>query len=153
EKEVSLETLQSALHKNPADRLGWLALADCLEEIGQPQRAELARLFVLAHEMEPASPARPQAEARLRELLATGVAPCAPVLANSVGMNSALVPPGTFLMGASSEDDGTPDEPPHPVEISRAFYLGVYPVTQEQYQTLMGTNPSHFCAGGGSNRV
>jgi formylglycine-generating enzyme required for sulfatase activity len=35
------------------------------------------------------------------------------------------------------------------VEISRAFYLGVYPVTQGQWQRVMGTNPSHFCPGGG----
>jgi formylglycine-generating enzyme required for sulfatase activity len=43
------------------------------------------------------------------------------------------------------EDEG----PQHEVAISRAFYLGVYPVTQGQWQRVMGNNPSHFCSGGG----
>ena len=32
--------------------------------------------------------------------------------------------------------------------IRRPFYLVVHPVTQDQFQRLMGTNPSHFCRGG-----
>jgi formylglycine-generating enzyme required for sulfatase activity len=30
------------------------------------------------------------------------------------------------------------------VEITRPFYLAAYPVTQEQYQRVMGVNPAHF---------
>lgn len=30
------------------------------------------------------------------------------------------------------------------VTITKLFYMGKYTVTQEQYQQLMGTNPSHF---------
>src|SRR5262249_59507399 len=30
------------------------------------------------------------------------------------------------------------------VEITSPFYLGVYPVTQEEYQRVMGVNPSHY---------
>lgn len=33
--------------------------------------------------------------------------------------------------------------------IDRPFYLGIYPVTQRQWQTLMGSNPSHFEKSGG----
>jgi len=36
--------------------------------------------------------------------------------------------------------------PQHRVQISRAFYLGVYDVTQEEYEKVMGVNPSAFSA-------
>jgi len=32
----------------------------------------------------------------------------------------------------------------HLVQISKAFELGKYPVTQRQYQPVMGKNPGHF---------
>src|SRR5207248_4771016 len=34
--------------------------------------------------------------------------------------------------------------PVHGVEITRPFYLGTCPVTQEQYQRVTGRNPSYF---------
>jgi formylglycine-generating enzyme required for sulfatase activity len=40
------------------------------------------------------------------------------------------------------------------VEITRPFYLGVSAVTQEEYQRVMGGNPSYFApSGGGSGKV
>jgi formylglycine-generating enzyme required for sulfatase activity len=71
-------------------------------------------------------------------------------LTNSVGMKLVLIPAGTFLMGSPAREQGrSADEgPQHEVTISRPYYLGVYPVTQEQFQRVMGTNPSHFCRGG-----
>ena len=36
------------------------------------------------------------------------------------------------------------DIPIHKVTITRGFYMGVYPVTQAQWQAVMGDNPSHF---------
>jgi formylglycine-generating enzyme required for sulfatase activity len=40
------------------------------------------------------------------------------------------------------------------VEITRPFYLGVFPVTQAQWQKVMGNNPSYFSAtGGGKDKV
>jgi len=47
---------------------------------------------------------------------------------------------GTFLMG-SKEDSS--EKPIHQVTVP-AFALGKYPITQEQYQAVMGTNPSYF---------
>jgi uncharacterized protein (TIGR02996 family) len=74
-------------------------------------------------------------------------------LVNSIGMELALIPAGSFLMGApESEADSEDDEhPQHPVTIGEPFYLGVYPVTQREYERVMGANPSHFQAarGGG----
>ncbi len=62
---------------------------------------------------------------------------------NGLGMEFALVPKGTFWMGGSNGTCGDKQ-----VTIDRDFYLGVYPVTQEEWQKVMGANPSHFQKGG-----
>jgi formylglycine-generating enzyme required for sulfatase activity len=68
---------------------------------------------------------------------------------NSVGMKMVRIRPGKFLMGSPRDEPGRSDEEfQHEVEITRAFYLGVYTVTQAQYQKVVGTNPSHYCATG-----
>src|SRR5262249_43140137 len=36
------------------------------------------------------------------------------------------------------------DETQHKVTLTRGFYMGVYPVTQEEWQAVMGKNPSRF---------
>jgi formylglycine-generating enzyme required for sulfatase activity/tRNA A-37 threonylcarbamoyl transferase component Bud32 len=76
-------------------------------------------------------------------------------LINSLGMKFARVPAGTFLMGSpEAEVERSPDEQQHKVEITKDFYLGVYEVTQEQYQKVMGNNSSYFSpASGGQDRV
>jgi formylglycine-generating enzyme required for sulfatase activity len=67
-------------------------------------------------------------------------------IVNSTGMKLALIPPGEFEMGsAASDKDGRGDErPQHRVRITRPFYLGVTHVTQEQWEAVMGSNPSKF---------
>ncbi len=72
---------------------------------------------------------------------------------NSVGMKLVLIPPGEFMMGSpESEEDRNSDEgPQHRVRITRPFYFGTYQVTQEEYERVMGTNPSSFSRGGGGN--
>ena len=40
--------------------------------------------------------------------------------------------------------------PQHRVRITRPFYLGIYLVTQQEYQRVMGSNPSEFSATGKS---
>jgi formylglycine-generating enzyme required for sulfatase activity len=66
--------------------------------------------------------------------------------ANSLGMHFVLIPPGKFLMGAPDDEPGwrKHESPVHEVEITRPFYLSVTPVTQEQFQAVMGFNPSAF---------
>jgi uncharacterized protein (TIGR02996 family) len=141
--------LLAALHDNPCDQASWSALADWLEEKGEGGRAELVRLR-LALRAAPRGERRKASEARQRELLAAGTAPRVPELVNSLGMRLALVPPGKFRMGSpQGERHRYPDEGPrHEVEITRAFYLGVFPVTQAEYERVTGMNPSHFAAGG-----
>ncbi len=41
-------------------------------------------------------------------------------------------------------DDFPAEHPAHPVTMTQPFYMGKYDVTQEQYQAVIGTNPSHF---------
>jgi formylglycine-generating enzyme required for sulfatase activity len=55
-------------------------------------------------------------------------------------MKFAWCPPGTFLMGG----DGQDDNPQHRVTITKGFWMGIYPVTQTQWQAVMGYNPSNF---------
>lgn len=53
---------------------------------------------------------------------------------------------GTFTMGGTREqgEDAFEDETPtHKVTLS-TFSIGRYPITQEQWEAVMGTNPSHF---------
>lgn len=56
------------------------------------------------------------------------------------------IPPGRFKMGSPEGEAGRlfHEGPRHSVTISRGFWLGETPVTQEQWTALMGENPSHF---------
>ena len=65
---------------------------------------------------------------------------------NSVGMKLVPIPPGTFLMGGREGEQGyNPEEERlHRVQITRPFFMGMFAVTQGEYATLMGGNPSVF---------
>jgi formylglycine-generating enzyme required for sulfatase activity len=67
-----------------------------------------------------------------------------------MGMKFVLIPAGKFLMGSGASEEGRgPDEgPQHEVEISSPFYMCVNLVTQEQFETLMGSNPAFFTPAG-----
>ena len=71
------------------------------------------------------------------------------------GIKVVSIPAGTFLMGSpASEAKRQSDEGPQHTNQISAFEMGIYPVTQEQYQRVMGTNPSWFSAtGGGKDKV
>jgi len=53
-----------------------------------------------------------------------------------------LISGGTFTMGSDLKQDNSA-KPPHLVTLSD-FYMGKYEVTQEQYEAVMGANPSIF---------
>ena len=61
------------------------------------------------------------------------------------GIEFVWIPPGTFMMGSPSDEEGRQeDETQHRVTISRGFWLGRYEVTQAQWKRVMGSNPSKF---------
>jgi len=67
-------------------------------------------------------------------------------LGQGVRMRLSLIPAGTFLMGSPDKEwEGSSiGGARHQVTISRSFYMGVYEVTQQQYQVVAGRNPSFF---------
>ena len=70
-------------------------------------------------------------------------------ITNSIGMRLQRISPGKFVMGSPPAEVGRVDnEKAHTVEITKPFYFGVHPVTQEQYERVMATRPSHFAPSG-----
>ena len=68
-----------------------------------------------------------------------------PVIENLLH-NMVYVDGGTFTMGATSEqgsDADSDEKPVHQVTLS-SFSIGRYEVTQEEWQAVMGSNPSGF---------
>jgi formylglycine-generating enzyme required for sulfatase activity len=55
------------------------------------------------------------------------------------------IPAGSFMMGSTDDENGWAQytTPVHQVTL-QSFDIGKYEVTQEQYQAVMGTNPSYF---------
>jgi len=74
---------------------------------------------------------------------------------NTIDMKLVLIQAGKFKMGSPVKElHREDDELEHEVAITRPFYMGVYEVTQSQYQKIMGANPSFYSAdGGGKQRV
>ena len=83
---------------------------------------------------------------------------------NSIGTKLVLIPAGEFMMGSPREEiDGLirefsflksileAEQPQHRVRITKPYYLGMYEVTQAEYERVMGTNPSAFSRGGSSS--
>jgi formylglycine-generating enzyme required for sulfatase activity len=63
-------------------------------------------------------------------------------LGNKVSLSLVLIPAGKFMMGSPDSDKfSKPEEKPqHEVTISKPFYMGIYTVTQQRYDTLMGAD-------------
>ncbi len=91
-------------------------------------------------------------------------------ITNSIGMKLVLIPPGEFEMGSPKElieeqlpahagdtwytDHIKGEGPRHRVRITEPFCLGMYEVTQCEYERVMDTNPSEFSATGvGKDRI
>ena len=71
---------------------------------------------------------------QFKELTSTKTTgPLAPRYKNSLGMEFALVPKGKSWLGGGNGKEGTNE-----VNIAQDFYLGVYEVTQEEWQKVMG---------------
>ena len=66
-------------------------------------------------------------------------------LVNGVRMKFCWCPPGDFMMGSpTTEDPRDNDEVQHRVKLTQGFWMGKYEVTQRQWESVMGDNPSRF---------
>ena len=67
-------------------------------------------------------------------------------LGKGVKLEMVLIPAGEFLMGSPDSDKvaDSDEKPQHRVRITKPFYLGKYLVTQQQWEAVMGSNPSEF---------
>jgi formylglycine-generating enzyme required for sulfatase activity len=66
-------------------------------------------------------------------------------LGNGVKLEMIAIPGGTFWMGspANEAERGDNESPQHQVTVP-SFFMGKYPLTQAQYQAIMGKNPAYF---------
>ncbi len=64
-------------------------------------------------------------------------------LGDGVMLEMVRIPEGTFIMGSPENERRYDDEgPEHRVTI-KPFWMGKYPITQAQWQAIMGNNPSY----------
>ncbi|NET24815.1 MAG: formylglycine-generating enzyme family protein [Okeania sp. SIO1I7] len=69
-------------------------------------------------------------------------------LGNGVMLEMVVIPGGTFMMGSPENEEGKNywESPQHKVTL-QPFYMSKYPITQNQYQAIMGKNCSDFQGG------
>ncbi len=66
-------------------------------------------------------------------------------LGNGVLLEMVYIPGGTFMMGAPKNEIGrSSDEGPQHKVTVKPFLMGKYPITQAQWNAVMGKNPSHY---------
>jgi formylglycine-generating enzyme required for sulfatase activity len=72
--------------------------------------------------------------------------PSSDATGSRIAMEFVRIRPGTFMMGCSMSDGycESNEKPAHEVRITKTFELGKYEVTQAQWRSVMGTNPSQF---------
>jgi formylglycine-generating enzyme required for sulfatase activity len=134
EARLLLETAQERLEEaraNAIDRLWPQAQAAYAD--GQPTAAVLALEELLV--LEPDHEAGRDLKARI--LLHR--------ITNGIGMQLVFLPPGDYIMGSPIDELGRDDdERQRPVRIEAGFYMATTEVTQAQWRSVMGDNPSHW---------
>lgn len=80
-------------------------------------------------------------------------------LGDGLTLELMLIPAGEFMMGGEESPEAiskkchgvkaepycfVSEQPQHRIRITNPFYIGKYEVTQDQWEKLMGTNPSDF---------
>ncbi|WP_414576300.1 SUMF1/EgtB/PvdO family nonheme iron enzyme [Anabaena sp. CCY 9402-a] len=64
-------------------------------------------------------------------------------LGNGVILEMVSIPGGSFMMGSPPREGYDFEKPQHEVKVLD-FLMGKYPITQAQWQAIIGTNPSNF---------
>jgi len=127
---------------------GRQALGDANKAVAEDDIEAAKPLLAVAAEQFAAAVAEAEmmnAEADRRRALLAGLAfsKTATVdLGGGVSMEFVLILPGSFMMG-SDIGEGS-EKPVHKVTLTKPFYLGKFEITQEQWQAVMGNNPSAF---------
>jgi formylglycine-generating enzyme required for sulfatase activity len=67
-------------------------------------------------------------------------------LGNGIHLPMVLIPPGEFVMGAPADEleSRSNERPQHLVTIKQPFFMSQCPITQAQWQAIMGNNPARF---------
>ena len=75
-------------------------------------------------------------------------------LGNGITLEMVQIPGGSFMMGSPASEKGRSESesPQHQVNVP-AFSMGKFVVTQEQYQQIIGKNPSYFTEKGAKRPV
>jgi formylglycine-generating enzyme required for sulfatase activity len=62
------------------------------------------------------------------------------------------IAPGVFMMGSPREQLGYDEsQPPREMSVTNGFFMGVFEVTQHQWELVMGNNPSYYEDASASN--
>jgi formylglycine-generating enzyme required for sulfatase activity len=114
---------------------------------GRPAKATLD--LVVEKEAGPVRPGIPPWARVTKEQVVVAEKLGVPVAFESAsGLRFVLVPPGTFAMGSPPGEPGRrPDETPHSVTFTRALYVGVTEVTNEQWRRVVGPHDSGNVSG------
>ena len=102
-------------------------------------------------------------QARVHQLAWAKFLKVPPEYTNTIGMKFVLIPPGEFMMGSTQEEVDSlialqpnskwhkfhaSEAPRHRVVLTQPIYLGAHEVTQSQYESVRGNNPSYFARTG-----
>ena len=140
------QVIAKALKKNPAERY----------KLATEMRTALSPSYREKIIVEPPMPKpleRPPINAGREKAIVEPPVPKPPVkpnifvedLGNGVKLELVAIPGGSFLMGSPESENGrSKDEGPQHRVTLPPFYIGKYQVTQEQYEAVMGKNPSYF---------
>lgn len=145
---ASIEPLRVNADADPSLQIA--VLIDQLQDTEFSKREQAtAELIAIG---EPALPALQDAmahhrslEVRYRARRASARIFASTKISHFSGMKFSLILAGKFMMGSpATEKARRTDEDLHPVEITRPFFLAQYEVTQAEYKSVTGANPSWF---------
>ncbi|KHD10209.2 hypothetical protein PN36_06920 [Candidatus Thiomargarita nelsonii] len=130
------ELLFDCVEEEPSHRPSLTELLSQLEAIEASQDGELFDFEIVTVNAKGQITERIRKEARYQtENLGKGVE-----------LEMVSIQGGTFMMGSPESEERREDKegPQHNVRVEKPFYMGKYPVTQAQWEVLMGNNPSSF---------
>ncbi|MBW1713922.1 MAG: SUMF1/EgtB/PvdO family nonheme iron enzyme [Deltaproteobacteria bacterium] len=134
--DVYITLAQKAVDRGEPDK-AVRALDKADKVIPGDERIEAARNRLKAKTAPPEPKPQPKAEEKDKTELPKTVV-------NSIAMKLVLCPAGSFMMGSGPSEGFADERPARKVTFSKPFYIGVYEVTQLEYQRIMGENPSNY---------